>query len=244
MTLKTRTEGIVFKKKERMENDILYSIFTRDFGRLEILGKGIRKMGGKLKTQIDLFSLVEIEFVEGKEHKILTDAQGILTFENLRKNFLTLKIAFKICEILDLFLKAEQREDKLWEILLKTFQFQNKKWRTGKEYHLAFFWFFWKFIVTLGIYAPPLFCFNCQKELADGFFELEKKIFLCHNCGKKKGGIVLSKNIILNLKKFLHSDIIVVRELKPKEEEFQTLAKISKGCFEYLKENYVQMDFV
>lgn len=243
MSLKKRTEGIVFKKRERLENDILFSTFTKDFGRLEILGKGIRKMSSKLKSQIDLFSLVEIEFVEGKEYKILTDSLKIFSLDNLKKNFLALKIGLKICEILDLFLKEEEKEERVWNLLLKTFLFLNKKWQPKNQYHLSFFWFFWNFIVALGIYAPPLFCFECQRELKEGFFDLKEKIFLCPFCKRRNEKIFLPKEFILNLKKFLESDILIVKEIEPKEDELQKLSKISKICFETLKENYAKVVF-
>lgn len=243
MSLKKRTEGIVLKKRERLENDLLFSLFTKDFGRLEILGKGIRKMDSKLKSQIDLFSLVEIEFVEGKEQKILTDSLKILSLDNLKKDFLTLKIGLKICEILDLFLKEGEKEERLWNLILETFLFLNKKWQKRRQYHLSFFWFFWNFIATLGIYAPPLFCFECQKELKEGFFDLREKVFLCSFCKKKNERIFLSKEFIFNLKKILESDILIVKKIEPREDDFQKLSKISKICFETLKENYAKVVF-
>jgi len=47
MFLKYRTQGLIFKKEERGEADQLFTVFTRDFGKLEVLGKAIRKISSK-----------------------------------------------------------------------------------------------------------------------------------------------------------------------------------------------------
>jgi len=44
MTYHFSTIGFVFKKENKSEADQLFSIYTKDFGKLEILVKGIRKI--------------------------------------------------------------------------------------------------------------------------------------------------------------------------------------------------------
>ena len=81
-----RTKGFVLKKECREEADQLFTLFTKDFGKLEVLGKAIRKISSKLRANIEVFYLTEVEFIQGKNQKILTDAILIEKFKNLREN--------------------------------------------------------------------------------------------------------------------------------------------------------------
>ena len=87
MFFKYRTQGFILKKEDRGETDQLFTIFTRDFGKLEVLGKAIRKISSKLRSGMEIFYLSEIEFIQGKTYKTLTDIFLIKKFQNLRKNW-------------------------------------------------------------------------------------------------------------------------------------------------------------
>ena len=93
-----RTQGFIVKKTDRGETDQLLTIYTKDFGKLEILGKAIRKVKSKLRGGAELFYFSEIEFIQGKTNKTLTDANLIESFPNIRKNLKKLAIAHKIAE--------------------------------------------------------------------------------------------------------------------------------------------------
>ena len=74
MTTRYKTRAFVFKKNDVNESDRVFSVFTDDFGRLDIFAKAIRKNVSKLRSGIDIFFFSEIEFIQGKNRKTLTDA--------------------------------------------------------------------------------------------------------------------------------------------------------------------------
>ncbi|MBI2041661.1 MAG: recombination protein O N-terminal domain-containing protein, partial [Candidatus Nealsonbacteria bacterium] len=86
MAVHYRTEGIFLKKSDRAESDELFFVYTKDFGGLKVLGKAIRKITSKLKGGAQPFYLSEIEFIQGKTYKTLTDAVLIESFQNIRKD--------------------------------------------------------------------------------------------------------------------------------------------------------------
>jgi len=86
MAVHYRTRGFVIKKTGRGEADQLFTIYTQDFGKLEVLGKAVRKIKSKLRGGIGLFYLSEIEFIQGKKTKTLTGAILIEKFPNIRKS--------------------------------------------------------------------------------------------------------------------------------------------------------------
>ncbi len=122
-----RTSGFILKKVDRRETDQLLTIYTKDFGKLEILAKAVRKIFSKLKSGAEIFYLSEIEFIQGKTRKTLTDAILIEKFENLRKDLKRIKIAYKISEFLDNLISGQEPDEKIWRLLLETFNKLNTR---------------------------------------------------------------------------------------------------------------------
>ncbi|MEX2013581.1 MAG: DNA repair protein RecO [Parcubacteria group bacterium] len=71
------TKGIVLSERAIGEADRIYSILTRDFGKLEARAIGVRKNVSKLRGHIEPFSLSLISFVKGKNYWRLTSAEFI-----------------------------------------------------------------------------------------------------------------------------------------------------------------------
>jgi len=86
MAIHYRTCGFVIKKDNIGEFDRIFTVFSQDFGKIKILGKAIRKIASKLKSGIEIISLSEIEFIQGKTHKTLTDAIILEKFDNIKKD--------------------------------------------------------------------------------------------------------------------------------------------------------------
>ena len=135
-----RTRGVILKKVDRAENDQLFTIYTKDFGKIKVLGRGIRKISSKLKSGAELFYLTEIEFIQGKIHKTLTDAILIDKFKNLRRSLARLNIASKITELLDKLIYDLQAEGKIWKLLLEVFQELNQL--NFKNNHLKLIYYY------------------------------------------------------------------------------------------------------
>ena len=155
MAVYYRTQGFIVKKTDRGEADQLFTIYTKDFGKLEILGKAIRKIKSKLRGGIELFYLSEIEFIQGKTHKTLTDAILIESFPNIRKALKRLAVANKIVENLDDLVKGQEPDKEIWELLLETFNKLNTKYKIQDTRYIIYYYFLWNLFSILG-YQPEL----------------------------------------------------------------------------------------
>ncbi|OGZ24292.1 MAG: DNA repair protein RecO [Candidatus Nealsonbacteria bacterium RIFCSPLOWO2_01_FULL_43_32] len=153
MAVHYRTRGFVIKKTGRGEADQLFTIYTQDFGKLEVLGKAVRKIKSKLRGGIGLFYLSEIEFIQGKKTKTLTGAILIEKFPNIRKSLKKLAVAHKIAENLDDSVRGQEPDKKTWELLIETFGKLNNLQFKINHLPLVYYYFLWNFISILG-YRP------------------------------------------------------------------------------------------
>jgi len=243
MFLKYRTQGFIFKKEDFREADQLFRVFTRDFGKLEILGKAIRKISSKLRSGMEIFYLSEIEFIQGKTHKTLTDAILIEKFQNLRKNLGRLNIAYKIAENLDNFIKGEEPDEKIWQLLLEVFGKLNTFHLTPYTFHLIYYYFFWNLISVLG-YKPELYhCSICQKKLSPEklYFSQREGGIICYNCFKEKEKSIgqvkeIFPEIVKLIRIFLEKNWQVLERLKIEKSYLESLGEISKNYSDFILE--------
>lgn len=260
MALHYRTQGFILKKVDAGESDRIFTIFTKDFGKLEILAKAIRKITSKLRGGMELFYLSEVEFIQGKTHKTLTDTILIDSFQNLRKDLKRLKIAQDISEMIDDLIKGQEKDEKIWNLLEVAFQKLNKASLSIKECWLIYYYFLWNFLSALG-YKPQLdFCSICQGKLVPSnvyivrdsqiFGEKEKKRIsngvyfsekeggtICSTCFKKtKEGKEILSDVVKILRLFLEKDLNFLKKLKIKKEYQKAVKEISEDYLSYIKE--------
>ena len=155
MALHYRTQGLIIKKVDRAEADQLLTIYTKDFGKLKVLGKAIRKIKSKLRGGADLFYLSEIEFIQGKNQKTLTDAVLIDGFFNIRKDLTKLSVSHQIADMLDKLVSEEQKDEETWQLLNKVFDKLNNLSFVINHLPLLYYFFFWNLVSSLG-YEPEL----------------------------------------------------------------------------------------
>ena len=150
-----RTNGFIIKRTDRGEADRFLTIYTKDYGKLKILGKAIRKINSKLRSGAEIFYLSDIEFIQGKTHKTLTDAIIIDNFPGIRKDLGKLKIAYQISELLDDLIAGEEKDERIWQLFCETFEKFNTLEIRNSNLEILYYYFFWNLVSFLG-YRPEL----------------------------------------------------------------------------------------
>ena len=120
-----QTEGIIIKSRAKGEADKILSVFTKDFGRVEVLAKGARLLKSKLKPHLDLFDYSRFSFVAGKEFWRLTDAEKISSWRGVDENKIKLEALSNISRLLEKIVQGEEKNEKLWETVKNAAIFLN-----------------------------------------------------------------------------------------------------------------------
>lgn len=242
MTMHYKTSAFVFKKEDRLEADRVFSVFTKDFGRIEILGKAIRKINSKLRSGIEVFSLSEIEFIQGRNQKTLTDAVFTNKFNNLTTEPERMLLAFKISDILENFLLGQEADQRIWNIIVDIFEKLNDYSLSPTHYSLIYYYFFWNFISVLG-YEPNLSeCVVCRQKLNPYqlYFSGSDGGTLCKNCYQfKKDVIKLKSDIVKILRIILKKDWDTLFKIKIDDNHFRLFKEITDYYYRYLSSRKV-----
>jgi len=164
--LQYRSQGFILQTEIRGEADKILKVFTRKFGKIGVLAKAIRKLDSKLKSQAELFCLAEIEFIQGKSGKTLTDAVVLEKFQNTKNDLSKLRLAANFGQIFCSLVKNGQPDKALWILLTEFSQLLNKEELPGDKAFLFYQFFFWNLLRVLG-YGPELYrCLLCSKTIA------------------------------------------------------------------------------
>lgn len=239
-----RTPGFVLRKIDFGEADRFYEIFTKEFGKIELLAKGVRKISSKLKSCLEPFGLIELEFIQGRRYRTLTDVWQKRPFSSLRDELGRMQLAFAINVLPAKLLKGEEKDEAVWQLLEETFKrLDSPSFAKGPKadtYHLIYYYFFWHFVSLLG-YAPELQkCGRCLREITPSklFFMASEGGVLCSSC-KRRGEAEegLSLNTLKLLRLILRKDWLLLRRVKVSPQDLEELAAVSGNYLTFVEEN-------
>lgn len=114
-----RVEGIVIKRKNFGEADRILTLFTKNYGKIIVIAKGVRKITSRRGPNIELFNQVEISVHQGRTFDILTEASVLNTFPQIKKNLDIVGLAFHICEIVDGLCPEKAPHPKVYDLMLE-----------------------------------------------------------------------------------------------------------------------------
>jgi len=237
MTTRYKTRAFVFKKNDVNESDRVFSVFTDDFGRLDIFAKAIRKNVSKLRSGMDIFFMSEIEFIQGKNRKTLTDASVIEKFGNIPQNWEKFKTANGIGKILDNFIKGEEKDKDIFDLLQESFCRLNDKDLKDKKCAFVYYYFLWSALSVLGYRPAVQKCNICQEKLNqhDVYFSDKTGGVICKNClSHDVGAKKISSDVVKILRLIFKKDWQVLSKLKIEPASQKLLSEVSNNYYSYI----------
>lgn len=94
------SEAIILSRKNYGEADRILILYTKDFGLLKILAKGIRKPKSRKRGHLEIFSRIKFSASRTNSFEIMTEAQVIDSYDDVRKDLKKVTVAYFLCESL------------------------------------------------------------------------------------------------------------------------------------------------
>jgi len=230
-----RTQGFVLTKENFRETDQVFSVFCQDFGRINVLAKAIRKIKSKLRSGMGLFYFSEIEFIQGKNFKTLTDAMVIEKFKNMRSDLRKLQIAQKILDASDKLIKGEEKDEKIFSLINETLNRLNNYELRITNYELLYYYFLWNLFSVLGYKTDLYSCSVCQQKLSPTImnFSPSQNGLICLKCSfdSIKDKATISPETVKILRIIQACDWETFERLKIENQQLEELELV---CEQYL----------
>ena len=137
MTRSYKLQAIILKRINFSEADRLITAFSYKYGKLKLIAKGVRRLTSRKKGHLELFTLTKLQVAKTKGIDIITEAETIKNFPNLRKNLNRVRIAYLLVELIDKLTAEQQEHDEVFKLLLDSLTTLNSK-SAPKDFILNF----------------------------------------------------------------------------------------------------------
>ena len=112
------SEGIVLARKNCGEADRIVVIYSKHFGKLRLLAKGVRRPKSRKRGHIEVFSRLKFQVSRGKGMDLITEAEIIQNFSEIRKSLKKVTVAYFFMEATGRVTHDEEKNEPLYELIL------------------------------------------------------------------------------------------------------------------------------
>ncbi len=239
-----RTEAIVLRRSDFGEADRLLTLFSRDLGKIRAIGKGARKPQSRKTGHVELFMRSKFLIAKGRDLDIVTQAEMINAYPQLREDLLRATYASYAVELLDRFIGDEDPHRDIYELLVAALDW----FATADDLLLAARYYELRLLSLTG-FQPRLFnCVNCGEaiEEQDQYFSAELGGLLCPNCRAADRRAQPVSAVAVKVLRYLQTrpwDTVSVLRLKP-----PLLHELERVMYHYLtytlERNLKSVDFL
>ncbi|RBP68908.1 DNA replication and repair protein RecO [Alkalibaculum bacchi] len=227
-----KVSGVVIKRTDLSDNDVIVTIFTKEKGKIQAIAKGAKKPKSQYTGTTQLFCYSNFVYYPGKSLGYLSQSELIESFYKLRNSLEKLYSATYIIEMINATFLESEKDERILSLLLHTLSLlASDKTRDIRTVLLSFQL---KFVGFLG-YVPHLnHCSRCTKEYEEYYFSKKIGGLICPKCkGNSTFERKISRNGLEILKTILYYDITKISQLIFNEELMKYLIKLMNDYIVY-----------
>jgi DNA repair protein RecO (recombination protein O) len=252
-----KTEVIILRSWKSKEYDRIYSVFSREHGKMRVVGIGTRRPKAKLASGLEPFTRSDIFLVKCRYLDRVKGTIVLRQYVDFKNNLDYLIEGQRVVNILEKLLPDAEANEVIFVAMkdylkiLNSISTRNQGIKNIIEEQddrqiisqLAQLALIWKVIYHSGYFPRFYNCTYCNKKIA----EQDKYIFILSqgiSCGCQirhdhNLQFTLDKNIIKLIRFLVTQDIVLVKKLKIKSEILQDLKKFTRLILEQITEKKI-----
>jgi len=177
-------EAIVLNRRDFRETSLIANFYTREFGKISVILKGIREVPAKFASAVEPFSFNDIIFYKKTNSSLHLVSQCDLkeNFNAIRRDILRVGLASCLCELLDSVMPQEEENEEIFDLALaclRQLEINSNPHKIATIFKIK--------ILSLSGFKPHLdSCVACgQKINSQAKFSLSLGGLLCQKCLNK-----------------------------------------------------------
>ena len=230
-----RTEAVVLRHKDWGEADRILWLYTRKMGKVRAIAKGVRKIRSRKAGHLEPFTRVNLMLARGRDLLIVTQAETLEAYSNLREDLIHVGYAAYVVELLDRFTYDEDDHLQLYRLLNETLSRIN----SIENPTLPVRYYEIHLLNLLG-YRPQLFnCVHCESDIQpeDQYFSISQGGVLCPKCGPKfADASQISLETLKYLRHFQRSSFSEIEQIHLTPQLNRNLETLMQQYFTYFLE--------
>jgi len=220
------TKGIVLRNQDLGEADKIVTLYTQKFGKISGVAKGVKKTTSKFGSGVEIFTYADYLLYgksENSELDIITQAQIIQSFKEIREDLSKITCGAFILEVVNTLIVGREKDPLLFTLIL-----QILTWLKEEINELIIPTFVLKTMTILG-FKPYLgeSCILCHKLINHEKIEFSPSqggiVCPAHQI---KDGIIISNGIKSLINQLLVLDIFQIRKIQVAKNLLLEIKKI------------------
>ena len=200
-----RTDSIILRRSDFGEADRLLTVYTPERGKLRLLAKGVRKMNSRKAGHVELFMLTNMLIAQGRTWDIISQAEIVEPYRDLREDLDKTSHAYYLAELVDRFTEEHDPNALLFKLLVLTLAHLNYV-----EDPFMVLRYFEMHLLGLTGFQPQLyFCVACQEAVEavdNNYFHLVDGGVLCPTHGEARPNAEIIPLGVLKVLRFLQTE--------------------------------------
>lgn len=198
-----KIEGVILRTADFGDANRVVTIYTRDFGKIEVNAYGCRRAKNPLSGALQMFNHISAEINRSAKVDTVKEADVINFYGNLTADIEKIAYASLFFEIVNRMTLPKFPEVGVYDLLLKTLSALDER-----NARVAALIGICKFMEFSGMQLNYFHCVHCGEEIEnDAAFSLIDGGAVCMNCVDAAGGVLsYPDNLRQTFYKILHFD--------------------------------------
>lgn len=179
-----KTQAIVLKKMDFRDTSFIVTLFTRDFGKLKAVVKGIRKEGSGDLVHFEILNHLNIVFYEKARTELHLLSESFLEdpMLDLRNSFKTFTFGCFLAELVEAFYEVHEVATGIFDALLDTLKHLEPETAPYRVFKFEM-----AVLKDLGLFPALTHCIRCRKTgETNWFWSTRQGGVLCAACAMKE----------------------------------------------------------
>ena len=208
-----RDRGVVLRTIKLGESDRIVTLLTEGRGKVRAVAKGVRKTKSKFGARLEPTSHVALLLYEGRELDIVTQAESLEQFRDVRENLDRFARAATLLEAVDQVSQEREANPRLYQMLLGAL-----RTLAARDAPLLVPAFMWKLLALEGFRPELDVCVSCGATDRLVAFDLGEGGILCRGCRR---GVAISVDALALIRRILGGDLLGALDVEVSQVTFE-----------------------
>lgn len=237
------TQGLVLRVSEYNDHDAMLTLLTREYGRLSVKARGLRRKNSPLTAPCQLLAFGEFTLFEYKGSYTVNEAHSIELFHGLRRDLQKLALGTYFAQVAEVISQEDMHGGELLSLVLNCL-FALSKLDVPEEKVKAVFELR---CACLGGYTPDLhFCHRCGNSTPDRF-DVSSGMLECRNCRDPESDglrLPISASVLDAMRYIAFCDAKRILSFDSSQESLRQLSQVTETyLITQLERGFSTLDF-
>ena len=185
MSRNYQTDAINIKSYNLSDNDKIIVMYSKDYGIIRAVAKGVKKPKSKLGGRMDLLVNNNLLLAKGKNLDIVSQAEVLNGFCKIRTDMTKISYATYCAELISIFgIEEDINSEKIYSLMNVTLNKINES-NSKSEILASIIYFQTELMKIIGYEVSLTSCASCGKPYEDNFtFSITSGGAVCPNCSQ------------------------------------------------------------